>query len=287
MPSYWLDVRHCYRYGKKNLQQLFEIFGCFNNEEPEDVRSDICNRIKMEMKLYAKVGTVHLLFISNDIEKWLKIMKNNRNYGDPLMLYTLSRTFQRHAVVLCANRAWSTVGTDDPIDSDQLLEICHVKLVYIGHNMFSELCEKTVPSIPPKLSNHTINDSISATVSGTNKPGSDIKVGLEPLPNTASDDDVPLLDTLEYIDSSEFSDLDGSSDNTIIYPLPDNTTNTLETSSLNINDTTDRPIGTGYCTKVDDKDGANTDDMPRGDTVSRADTDAAGTEQKHYDSRGV
>ena len=25
--KYWLDVRHCYRYGKKNPQQLFEIFG--------------------------------------------------------------------------------------------------------------------------------------------------------------------------------------------------------------------------------------------------------------------
>ena len=93
--KYWLDLRHCYRYGKKNLQQLFEIFGYFNSEEPEDVRSDICTHIKMEMELYAKVGTVHLLFIDSDIAKWLKAMKNNRNYGDPLMLYTLFRTFQK------------------------------------------------------------------------------------------------------------------------------------------------------------------------------------------------
>ena len=92
--KYWLDVRHCYRYGKKNPQQLFEIFGCFNNEEPEDVRSDICNCIKMEMKFYGKVGTVHLLFVSSDIEKRVKTMKNNHDYSDPLMLYALSRTFQ-------------------------------------------------------------------------------------------------------------------------------------------------------------------------------------------------
>ena len=36
------------------------------------------------------------------------------------MLYALSRTFQRHSVVICANRAWSTIGTDDPINSDRL-----------------------------------------------------------------------------------------------------------------------------------------------------------------------
>ena len=271
--KYWLDVRHCYRYGKKNPQQLFEIFGCFNNEEPEDVRSDICNRIKMEMKFYGKVGTVHLLFISNNIEKWLKTMKNNHNYGDPLMLYALSRTFQRHLVVLCANCAWSTVGTDDPIDSDQLLEICHVKLVYIGHNMFSELREKTVPSILPVLSNHNTSGAASTSVSGINQPGYNINVGLEPPPNTVPDDDVPPVDTLDYIDLSDFSDLEGSSEDTIIYPLPDNTVNTHETPFLNVDDTTDRPIGTGYYTKVDDNSDVNTGDTPRSDICLSANTE--------------
>ena len=268
-----LELSAKYWYSKKNSQQLFEIFGCFNNEEPEDVRSDICNRIKIEMKFYGKVGTVHLLFISNDIEKWLKMMKNNRNYGDPLMLYALSRTFQRHSVVLCANRAWSTVGTDDPIDSDRLLEICNVKLVYIGYNMFGELCEKTVPSIPPMLSNHDINGATSASVSGINQPGYNINVGLEQSPNTVLDDDVPPVDTLDYIDSSDFSDLDGSLEDTIIYPLLDNTVNTLKTPLLNVDDTTDRPIGTGYYTKVNDNSDANIEGTPRSDIGLSADAE--------------
>ena len=272
--KYWLDIRHCYRYGKKNPQQLFEIFGYFNNEEPEDVRSDICTCIKMEMELYAKVGTMHLLFIGSDIEKWLKAMKNNRNYGDPLMLYALSRTFQRHSVVLCANRAWSTVGTDDPIDSDRLLEICHVKLVYIGHNMFGELREKSVLSIPSNLSNLATTDATSATVLGTNKTVNDINVCFEPSLSLPLMKDVPILDTLDYVDSSEFSDFDGYSDDTIVYSLPGNSTNTLETPLLNINNTTDRPIGTGYYTKLDDKDDENTGDIPRKDIVSSVVTEA-------------
>ena len=271
--KYWLNVRHCYRYGKKNPQQLFEIFGYFNSEEPEDVRSDICTHINMELELYAKVGTVHLLFIGSGIEKWLKAMKNNRNYGDPLMLYALSRTFQRHSVVLCANRAWSTVGTDDPIDSDRLLEICHVKLVYIGHNMFGELREKSVLSISSSLA---ITDATSATVSGTNKPVDDIKVCFEP---STADKDVPALDTLDYVDLSVLSDFDDYSDDTIVYSLPGNSTNIPESPLLNINNTTGRPIGTGYYTKLDDKDDENTGDIPRKDIVSSVATGAINTSE--------
>ena len=244
--KYWLDLRHCYRYGKKNPQQLFEIFGYFNSEEPEDVQSNICTRIKMEMELYAKVGTVHLLFIDSDIAKWLKAMKNNRNYGDPLMLYTLSRTFQRHSVVLCANRAWSTVGTDDPIDSDRLLEICHVKLVYIGHNMFGELREK---SVLPVSSYPAIKDTTCVTVLATNKTIADINVCLKP---PTVDEEDPVLDTHDYDDSPELSVLDDYSEDTIIYPLPVNSDNMLESPLLNINNTTNSPIGTGYYTRLDE-----------------------------------
>ena len=260
--KYWLDLRHCYHYGKKNPQQLFEIFGYFNSEEPEDVRSDICTRIEMEMELYAKVGTVHLLLIDSDIARWLKAMKNNRNYGDPLMLYVLSRTFQRHSVVLCANRAWSTVGTDDPIDSDRLLEICHVKLVYIGHNMFGELREK---SVLPVTSYPTIKNNTCVTVSGTNKTIVDTNVCFEP---PTAEEDYPALDTHDYVDSSGLSVLDDYSDDTIIYPLPVNSDNMLESPLLNINNTTDRAIGTGYYTRLDENGG----EIPCNDIASNVTT---------------
>ena len=66
----------------------------------------------------------------------------NETFGDVLLLYGLARTFQRHVVVLCADRCWSTVGTDDPINSTRLMDICHMKLVYVGNNMFGDLDER-------------------------------------------------------------------------------------------------------------------------------------------------
>ena len=166
-------------------------------------------------------------------------------------------------MVLCANRAWSTVGTDDPIDSDRLLEICHVKLVYIGHNMFGELHEKTVMTIPPMLISPSASDAVSTSVSGINQTEYTVNVGLKCPQNIVPEDDVPPVDTLDYIDSSDFVDSEGSSDDTIILPSLDNTTH--ETLFLNVDDTTDRPIGTGYYTKVDNNVDANSGYTPRND----------------------
>ena len=141
--THWLDLKYCYRYGKPNPQQLCEMFANFNKEDPEDVHKDICNRLKNEGKLYSKVGTVHLLMLKMSFDTWLADMEKNENFGDVLLLYALSQTFQRHVVVLCANRCWSMVGTDNPIDSTRLMEIWHMKLVYISNNMFRELRQKT------------------------------------------------------------------------------------------------------------------------------------------------
>ena len=164
--------------------------------------------------------------------------------------------------MLCANRAWSTVGTDDPIDSDWLLEICHVKLVYIGHNMFGELREK---SVLPVSSYPAIKDTTCVTVSGTNKTIADINVCFEP---PTADEEYPALDTHDYVDSSELSVLDDYSDDTIIYPLPVNSDNMLESPLLNINNTTDRPIGTGYYTRLDENGG----EIPCNDIASNVAT---------------
>ena len=92
--------------------------------------------------------------------------------------------------------------------------------------MFGELREK--PALPVS-SYPVIRDVTCDTVSGTNKP----------------------MDTHDYDDSSVVSSIADYSSDTIIYPLPDNNDNMLESPLLNINTTTDMPIGTGYYTRLD------------------------------------
>ena len=44
--THWLDLKYCYRFGKPNPHQLFEMFAKFNEEDPDDVHKDICARLK-------------------------------------------------------------------------------------------------------------------------------------------------------------------------------------------------------------------------------------------------
>ena len=103
-------------------------------------------RIKHECNYYKHVGHDHLKRIGLNINQWLSLMESPSVFGDELMLFALARTFHRHVVVFTRNRCWSTIGSDEYISGDRLLEICDVKLLYIGQHMFAEL--KPKPFIP-------------------------------------------------------------------------------------------------------------------------------------------
>ena len=148
---FWLDTRRCYRLGRKNPDQLFEIFAAFNGEDPDDVRSDMWARIKMEKPLYSKVGHIILSLQHISMDTWITNMQKKETFGDELMLYALARTFQRHIVVYTEYRCWSTVGTDVPINGDRLLDICHVQLVHVGKDMYAELRPKPFNCCPGKF----------------------------------------------------------------------------------------------------------------------------------------
>ena len=140
--EYWLDTRRCFRYGKENPDQLFEIFGAFNDEDPIDVHDDICNRISRESELYASVGHVTLGMRSLHISDWIKSMQKPDTFSDELMLFALSRTYQHHSCLFTSFRGWSTIDLNDLLSFDEMLTVCHVKLVYIEERMFGELCLK-------------------------------------------------------------------------------------------------------------------------------------------------
>ena len=143
---YWMDTRKCYQQKRKNPTQLLDIFGALSEEEPENIRSDMISRIKHECNYYEHVGHDHLKRIGLNIHQWLSLMESPSIFGDELMLFALARTFHRHVVVFTRNWCWSTIGSDKYISGDRLLEICDMKLLYIGQHMFAEL--KPKPFIP-------------------------------------------------------------------------------------------------------------------------------------------
>ena len=147
--SYWMDTRKCYKQRRKNSQQIFEIFGAFNEENPTQVRENVVKLIQEEKDIYSSVGQHDLCHCKLSIDEWIILMSSDSVFSDKLMLYALSRIYERHVVIFTAHGYWTTVGSDEPLSPLRLLDICEVKLMYIGMHMYSEL--KLKPFVPVHL----------------------------------------------------------------------------------------------------------------------------------------
>ena len=65
------------------------------------------------------------------------------NSADELALYALSDLTNQHTVVITSTKPWSTVHPDVVLkDIHGLLDVCGVKLLYLGNNKFGRLCRR-------------------------------------------------------------------------------------------------------------------------------------------------
>ena len=144
--NYWMDTRKCYRNHRKNSDQIFEMFAAYNDASPKQVRTKIIQYITNDKEYFAHVGYQHLKCLKLNITNWLKLMSADSVFADELMIFALSKLYQRHTVIFMSNACWTTIGKDAPITGRWLLEICDIHLLYIGVHMFAAL--KLKPFIP-------------------------------------------------------------------------------------------------------------------------------------------
>ena len=140
--EYWIDQRRRYRGKLINSDYLFEHFGLFSSEDGWTVRKQMVGLVKHESNLYESVGRVVLNMRGCGIDDWLEELEDPNNPPDELMLYCLSRTYNRHTLVICKSRNWSTIECDSPLTEEELLVSCHVHLVYLGNNVYAQLRRK-------------------------------------------------------------------------------------------------------------------------------------------------
>ena len=144
--THWLDTRKCYHQRRKNSNQVFKLFSSFNDKNPFQVRKDMIQHTCQNKSFYANVGQEHLKCIKLTIDEWLLLMTSDSVFGDELMIYALSRVSQCHTVIFTSRSCWTTIGSDEPIDGNRLLEICQVHLLHIGLHMYAEI--KSKPFVP-------------------------------------------------------------------------------------------------------------------------------------------
>ena len=68
---------------------------------------------------------------------------------DELMLFALSCVHNWHTIVYAKYRAWCTLNNSCQLPVDQIHDLCDMHLVYLGHNTYGKLHEKSTitPSI--------------------------------------------------------------------------------------------------------------------------------------------
>ena len=226
--THWIDHRSSYTTDNlRNSNFIFEVFGAFSGENASVVRADIIKHIKLENKLYTSVGQIILNMRGGDLPAWLEHMADPNQFPDELMIYALSRTYNRHIMIILKDRNWSTVSSDNPVSEDELWSICHVHLAYLGNGVFAEV--KIKPFEGPHKDPITMEALARALnkIRGKGRPRSQpLNLVIRP---TSSTNSVPDSASTDLEDPIQYQNQTGICDT--ITPVPDDWHNVTSTES--------------------------------------------------------
>ena len=141
--DYWIDTSYCYT--DKNLRNpncLFDMFSRYSGELPIDVRNDVLDSILEENLFFENVGRKYMKEVCTNLNLWVKDMRDPLSYGDEMLLYALSRRYNCHVLVHTTGKTWSTVANYEQMSDEQLLKICHLRLIYVGMGLYGIVRKK-------------------------------------------------------------------------------------------------------------------------------------------------
>ena len=143
---YALETTNLYWPSKVNKNHVFEIYSEFlPHGDAGKTRCDMINFISDQKERYALDGHIVLKMHETNLTQWACKMTYFENGADELALYALSDLTKKHTVVITSNKPWTTVHPDVGIrDIYHLLDICDVRLLYLGDCKFGRL--RTRPS---------------------------------------------------------------------------------------------------------------------------------------------
>ena len=168
---YSIDKSRCYKKdGSRNASGLLDLFGSFTNESARVIRKDIVQRVELENGLYASVGQIALGMRKLSIKDWCTEMLDRNHFPDETCIYALSRTFNRHTLVLCRTRYWTTLEATSPMTEDDLFSACNIHLIYLGCSLFGELKPKVVLHQSPLQATNTSDHNYAIPSTSTSSP---------------------------------------------------------------------------------------------------------------------
>ena len=144
-----VDTSRLVTNGRANPNHVYDLFGSFSGNNGSEVRIKLLQHIIDELKFYEIRSRVCLQARSIDFEKWVETISKEHCYCDELALIGLCHLYRRHCVVLTSNKMWSTNQADHPMKLLEVLNVCTVRLIYLGNLRFGVLTWK--PRLPKKV----------------------------------------------------------------------------------------------------------------------------------------
>ena len=132
----WLDVRNCKIGRKLNRTHVFELFASYSGENPDDVREGMLVKMRLDYSYYTQVGNI--ILGKKSLETWMNEMSKPTTPGNELVIFTLSKLYDRHTVIYNSTQPWTTLR-NVPSDLWELHTKCHTHLVYVGRNTYGVL----------------------------------------------------------------------------------------------------------------------------------------------------
>ena len=111
-----VDTSRTYKNGRANPGHLFEIFGNFSSHDAMEVRELLLEHIARNLDFHANRSIVCLEMRNTSFTNWVDQMADGRMYCDELGLLSLSALYQRHTLVVTANKLWSTIEHPTPVN---------------------------------------------------------------------------------------------------------------------------------------------------------------------------
>ena len=115
---------------------------CLGNEcghSAPNVRFLLLTDIAADVEFYQQTSFVCLEMRNTSFNQWITNLSIEEMYADELTLFSLSWLYKQHMVVITKNKLWSTLHSNSPVNEEALLDICSVKLVYLGQLRFGTL----------------------------------------------------------------------------------------------------------------------------------------------------
>ena len=153
--KYWLNIGPVYKDKTINDDHVYNIFGCYSNEDVKTVRKNLAADVTENLEYYQKVLFVVTQMKSTNVASWLEQFLLEKQ-GDEWTVFCLSRLYNHHTMIHNKKHPWCTIKEGGNLDYEVS---CDTHLLYMGNNMYGELLPKSVtclnlipnlmPSTPP------------------------------------------------------------------------------------------------------------------------------------------